>query len=155
MSEKQTFEVLLEKHKNMEATHIRIPFDVEQVFGAKRVPVKISVNGADYRSTIFRMDGKYLLGLPKRFREAAGISAGEMITVEIERDTEIRVIIPPKDLAEALAENNQAKEIWENLSCGLFCAAKFIIEKTKINIKTILFRNISADLQIKNKMRIL
>jgi bifunctional DNA-binding transcriptional regulator/antitoxin component of YhaV-PrlF toxin-antitoxin module len=116
MSEKQTFEVLLEKHKNMQATHIRIPFDVEKVFGAKRVPVKISVNGADYRSTIFRMGGKYLLGLPKRFREAGGIGAGEMIAVEIERDTEIRVIIPPKDLAEALAENNQAKEVWENLS---------------------------------------
>jgi bifunctional DNA-binding transcriptional regulator/antitoxin component of YhaV-PrlF toxin-antitoxin module len=116
MSEKQTFRVLLEKHENMEATGITIPFDVEKVFGARRVPVKISVNGANYRSTIFRMGGKYMLGIPKRFREAAGISAGEMITVEMERDTEIRVIVPPQDLAEALAVNKEAKEIWQTLS---------------------------------------
>jgi hypothetical protein len=43
MSEKQTFEVLLEKRENMETTYIEIPFDVEKVLGAKRVPVKISV----------------------------------------------------------------------------------------------------------------
>lgn len=116
MSEKQTFSVLLEKDEKIDATRITIPFDVEKVFGGKRVPVKVSINGADYRSTIFRMGGKYLLAIPKRFRKAANVSGGEMITVEIERDTEIRVIVPPQDLAEALAENKEAKEIWENLS---------------------------------------
>lgn len=55
MAEKQTFEVLLEMHKKSEATGITTPFDVEQVFGAKRVPVKVSINGVDYRSTIFRI----------------------------------------------------------------------------------------------------
>ncbi len=57
MAEKQIFKVLLEKHENMEATGITIPFDVEQVFGAKRVPVKVWVNGVEYRSTIMKMDG--------------------------------------------------------------------------------------------------
>lgn len=116
MSEKQTFTVLLEKHENSEATGIEIPFDAEKIFGARRVPVKISVNGADYRSTIFTRSGKYLLAIPKKFREAAGIASGEMITVEMERDTEIRMIVPPKDLAEALTENNVARGIWEDLS---------------------------------------
>lgn len=55
MSEKQTFTVLLEKHENMDATGITIPFDVEEVFGAKRVPVKVRVNGAEHRSTIVRV----------------------------------------------------------------------------------------------------
>ncbi|MEO6655772.1 MAG: DUF1905 domain-containing protein [Pyrinomonadaceae bacterium] len=40
MTEKQTFKTVLEKHPGMEATGITIPFDVEKVFGAKRVPVK-------------------------------------------------------------------------------------------------------------------
>ncbi len=35
-AEKQIFEVTLEKHENMEATGITIPFEVESVFGAKR-----------------------------------------------------------------------------------------------------------------------
>ena len=51
MAEKQTFDVVLEKHENMEATGITIPFDVEKVFGAKRVPVKVWINGAEHRST--------------------------------------------------------------------------------------------------------
>ena len=51
MAEKQTFEVVLVKRETMEATGITIPFDVEKVFGAKRVPVKVSINGAEHRST--------------------------------------------------------------------------------------------------------
>jgi antitoxin component of MazEF toxin-antitoxin module len=116
MSEKQTFELLLEKDENLDATRITIPLDVEKVFGAKRVPVKLSINGADYRSTIFRMGGKYVVAIPKRFRQAAGVESGEMITVELERDTEVRVIIPPEDFAKALAENSRAKRAWEKLS---------------------------------------
>ena len=71
MAEKQTFKTVLEKHPKMDATGITIPFDVEKVFGAKRVPVKVSINGAEYRSTIARMGGKYMLVIPKVFRDAA------------------------------------------------------------------------------------
>lgn len=102
MAEKQIFEVLLEKHENMEATGITIPFDVEKVFGAKRVPVKVWINGAEYRSTIMKMSGKYMMAVPKIFRDAAGIKAGEMITVTMEKDLEKRVIEVPQDFAEAL-----------------------------------------------------
>ncbi len=102
MAEKQIFEVVLEKHENMEATGITIPFDVEKVFGAKRVPVKVSINGAEYRSTIMKMGGKYMMAVPKVFREAAEIKAGELVTVTMEKDTEKRAVEVPKDLAEAL-----------------------------------------------------
>lgn len=102
MAEKQIFDARLEKHPNMEATGITIPFDVEKVFGAKRVPVKVSINGADYRGSVVRMSGKYMLGIPKVFRGAAGIKAGDTITVEMERDTEERTVDVPKDFADAL-----------------------------------------------------
>ncbi len=116
MSEKQTFEVLLEKYQNSEATAITIPFDVEKVFGGKRVPIKATINDADYRTTIFRMRGKYFVVVPKKFREAAGVKAGETITISMQKDTEPRVIKAPEDLAKALNENPAAKEAWENLS---------------------------------------
>ena len=45
MSEKITFETILDKHADMDATGITIPFDVEEIFGAKRVPVKVRING--------------------------------------------------------------------------------------------------------------
>ena len=102
MSEKQIFEVELEKHENMDATGITIPFDVEKVFGARRVPVKVSINGAEYRSTVVRMGGKYVMIVPKIFRDAAGIKAGELVKVTMEEDTEKRTVEVPNDLAEAL-----------------------------------------------------
>jgi len=104
MAEKQTFETVLEKHENMEATGITIPFDVEKVFGAKRVPVKVQINGAQHQSTIIRMGGKYMVGVPKIFREAANIKAGETITVTLVKDTEKRTAEVPQDLAEALTK---------------------------------------------------
>ena len=105
MAEKQIFETVLKKHENMDATGITIPFDVEKAFGAKRVPVKVSINGAEYRSTIMKMRGEYMMAVPKVFREAANIKAGETITVVMEKDTEKRVVEVPKDFAEALRKS--------------------------------------------------
>ena len=91
-AEKQTINVKLEKHDKLEATGITIPFDVEAVFGAKRVPVKAVVNGAEYRGSIVRMGGKYMLGIPKEFREEAGIEAGDNIVVTLEKDEVERTV---------------------------------------------------------------
>ena len=108
MGGKQTFEVVLKKHEKMEDTGIEIPFDVEAVFGAKRVPVKALVNEVEYRGSIVRMGGTYVLGIPKSFREAAGISAGELIVVTIELDAEERNVTIPADLAAALSAKGVA-----------------------------------------------
>lgn len=105
MAGKQTFETVLIKHDTLNATGIEIPFDVEAVFGSKRVPVKAVINGAEYRGSIVRMGGKYMLGIPKAFRETAGIHAGEHIVVTIERDTDERTVAVPNDFAEVLVRS--------------------------------------------------
>ena len=115
MAEKQTFDTVLEKHEHIDATGITIPFDVEKVFGAKRVPVKAWINGAEYQGSVFRMGGKYLMAVPKVFREAAGIKAGEKITVTIEKDAGKRTVELPPDLAEAL-KNAGLTDVFSNLS---------------------------------------
>ena len=109
MAAKQTFETVLIKHDKLDATGIEIPFDVEAVFGAKRVPVKAFINGQEYRGSIVRMGGKYMLGIPKVFREAAGINSGDHIVVTMEKDTDVRTVLVPKDLADALAERDLSK----------------------------------------------
>ena len=113
---KQTINVKLEKHEKLDATGITIPFDVEEVFGAKRVPVKAKVNGAEYRGTIVRMGGKYMLGIPKVFREAAGITAGENIVVTLQKDVEERTVTIPPDLAKELKKDKVLQEAWDKLS---------------------------------------
>ena len=104
MAKKQTFEAVLEKHDKLDATGIVIPFDVDAVFGAKRVPVKAVINGAEYRGSVVRMGGKYMLGIPKLFREAAGIGAGDNIVVTLERDIEERTVTVPEGFAAELSK---------------------------------------------------
>jgi bifunctional DNA-binding transcriptional regulator/antitoxin component of YhaV-PrlF toxin-antitoxin module len=115
MAEKQTFDVVLEKHEKIDATGITIPFDVKEVFGAMKVPVKVRINGAEYRSTVFRMGGKYMMAVPKVFRDAAGIKAGEKITVTMEKDLEKRTVEVPEDLAGAL-KNAGLTDVFSKMS---------------------------------------
>jgi GGDEF domain-containing protein len=114
---KQIFETeLLADYNNSSATAIKFPFDAETVFGNKRVPVRGTINGAPFRSTIFRMHGEQFMVVNRELREAAKAKAGERVRVEVERDTAPRTIEPPEDLLAALNENPAAKVNWEKLS---------------------------------------
>ena len=113
---KQTIKVKVEKHEKLDATGITIPFDVEEVFGAKRVPVRATVNGGVYQGSIVRMGGKYMLGIPKAFREAAGIKAGDNIVVTLEKDVAERTVEIPNDLAKELKKDKAFRAAWDNLS---------------------------------------
>lgn len=117
MSEKQIFETeLLGDYNNSSATAIKFPFDVEEKFGGKKVPVCGTINGAPFRSTIFRMGGEQFMVVNRELRAAANAKAGDKVRVEMERDTAPRTIEPPADLLAALNGNPASKEIWENLS---------------------------------------
>jgi hypothetical protein len=60
---------------------IPLTFDPKVVFGKARVPVKVTVNGHTYRSTIATMGGPPLVPLRKSNREAAGLEGSETISV--------------------------------------------------------------------------
>jgi len=115
MADKQTFKTVLEKHPTMNATGIKIPFDVAKIFGAKRVPVIATINNATYRGSIVVMGGEYMLGIPKVFRDAAGISGGDEIVVTVEKDTAERTVDPPADLRSEL-KKHALVERWGRLS---------------------------------------
>ncbi|MEP6847245.1 MAG: YdeI/OmpD-associated family protein [Acidobacteriota bacterium] len=115
MADKQTFTAKLEKHSKLDATGIKIPFDVEKIYGAKRVLVKVGINGAEYRGSIVSMGGRYMLGIPKTFREAACVEAGDNIVVTIEQDVVERTVAVPKDLAAEL-KRNDLRDAWDSLS---------------------------------------
>lgn len=111
------FRVLLEKAEGMDGASITVPFDVEKVFGTRaRVPVRGTINGFPYRSSLFPMGGKHLMVVNKAMREGARVKGGETVSVVMERDDEPRVITPPKDFAHALKENEEAQRFWKTLS---------------------------------------
>ena len=95
---------------------VPVPFDPRTVFGKVRAPVKVTLNGYTYRSTIAAMGGPPCVPLRKSNREAAGLEGGETIEVRLELDTEERVVRPPADLVKALKATTQGWERWQGLS---------------------------------------
>lgn len=130
MAGKQIFKTELYKSPGMEATGIKLPFDINEVWGAKRVKVKAIINGAEYRGSAVSMGGEYWMGVPKAFREAAGIKSGDQIEVTIERDDEPRVITPPNDLLTALEHANLG-DAWSALSHTKKKEAARCVEESK------------------------
>src|SRR5687767_6279014 len=88
---------------------IPVPFDPKEVFGKLRAPVKVTLNGYTYRSTIAAMGGPPFIPLRKSNREAASLEGGETLDVRLDLDTEARVVKPPADLVKAL----KAASVWD------------------------------------------
>ena len=95
---------------------VPLPFDPKAVFGKVRAPVKVTLNGYTYRSTIAAMGGPPCIPLRKSNREAAGLEGGETIEVRLDLDTEERVIKAPADFVKALKAMPPAWERWRELS---------------------------------------
>ncbi len=99
------------------ATGIEFPAKVVEALGAgKRPPVRVTINGYTYRSTVAVMDGKYMLGVSAEVRAAAGVAGGDEVDVEVELDTAPREATVPPELRKALAANPKAKAFFEQLS---------------------------------------
>jgi hypothetical protein len=95
---------------------IELPFDPKAVFGKVRAPVKVTLNGYSFRTTIVAMGGPACIGLRTSHREAAGLEGGETIEARIELDVEPRVVTPPPDLVKALKAAPPAWDRWRELS---------------------------------------
>jgi len=97
------------------ATGIQVPDEVIEALGAsKRPPVTITINGYTYRTTAVRMGGSFYVPLAAENREAAGVAAGDAITVDIENDTAPREVTLPDDLAAAM--DDAARTAYDGLS---------------------------------------
>jgi len=81
---------------------------------SKRPPVTITINGYTYRTTAVRMGGAFYVPLAAENREAAGVAAGDAITVDIENDTAPREVTLPDDLATAM--DDAARTAYDGLS---------------------------------------
>ena len=112
------FRAVVNRKEGGDVCSIDIPFDVEKTFGARgRVPVRGTLNGAPFRSSVFRMGGDcHFMVVNRQMREAAGVTGGETVPVVLERDDEPRTIEPPADFARALKANREAQATWDKLS---------------------------------------
>lgn len=95
---------------------IPVPFDPKQAFGKVRAPVKVTIRGYAYCSTIARMGGADWIPLRRSHREAAGVEGGEQVTVTLELDTSKRQVQPAADFVAAMKGDGAAWERWQELS---------------------------------------
>lgn len=103
-------------YRNGSICFIPVTFDPKPVFGKLRAPVKVTLNGFTYRSTIAAMGGPPCIPLRRSNREAAGLEGGETLEVRLDLDADPRVVTPPKDLVKALKAAPPAWERWSELS---------------------------------------
>jgi hypothetical protein len=95
---------------------IPISFDPRAVFGKVRAPVKVTLNGYTFRSTIAAMGGPLCIPLRKSNREAAGLQGNETLRVKLELDEDVRDVTPPRDFVKALKRSPTAWDRWQELS---------------------------------------
>jgi hypothetical protein len=99
------------------ATGIEVPPTIVDALGqGKKPPVKITINGYTYRSTVAVMGGKYMIGVSAEVREKANVAGGDKVDITLELDTAPREVEVPDALQKALNKNPAAKKKFEGLS---------------------------------------
>ena len=77
-----TFDAVVETED--EGVFVELKFDVRAEFGQARPPVQVTINGHSWPSTVAVYGGRFYLPLRREVREAAGIAAGDAVSVTLE-----------------------------------------------------------------------
>jgi len=114
---KTTFTTTILQGDQINATGIRVPAEaIAALGGKKKPPVIATINGYSYRSTVAVYGNVFMLPLSQERRAAAGVSAGDVVEVTLELDTEPRTVEVPEELAAALATKPGARAAFDALS---------------------------------------
>ena len=99
------------------ATGLLVPDEVVTALAAGRRPaVRVTVGGHQYRTTIATMGGRFLVPLSAENRTAAGVVAGDQVTVDLDLDLDSREVAVPIDLDDAWAVEPAARTFFDGLS---------------------------------------
>jgi len=126
------FEAELKQAEGKNATGIDVPTEILARLGAgKRPRVRVTINGHTYQSTVGAMGGVAKIPVSAAVRDAAGVSAGENLHVQLELDETPRAVVVPDDLVVALASGSEARAFFDGLSYSRQHAYVSWIEQAK------------------------
>jgi len=115
--EKLRFKVKIEGREAGAVAAITPPVDVPEIFGTRaRVPVRGTINGFPFRSSLMPMGGCHMMPVNRTLREGAGVKPGDTVEVVMERDEEERTVEAPPMLKKALARSKGARANWGKLA---------------------------------------
>ena len=99
------------------AAGIEVPAEVLDGLGAgKRPPVRVTINGHTYRTSVGSMGGRSLVSCSVENRRVAGVAAGDTVDVELELDDQPREVRLPEDFLQALEPEPAARRFFDGLS---------------------------------------
>jgi hypothetical protein len=114
---KLKFKTKLVGQEGSSVAAVNAPFDMKEVFGTiARVPVRGTINGFPFRSSLMPMGGCHYMAVNRTMREGAACKAGDTVSVVMERDTAPRVVAVPAILKKALARSKTAQANWKKYS---------------------------------------
>lgn len=114
---KTTFTTTILLDDKVNATGIRVPPEnIAELNHGKKPPVKVTLNGFTYATTVAAYGDVFMIPLSKERREAAGVQAGDTVEVTLELDTEPRTVEVPEDLAVALSAQPGARAAFDALN---------------------------------------
>ena len=97
------FNVKLDGQKGSSVASLTPPFDVIEAFGTKaRVPVRGTINGFAFRSSLMPMGGCHFMVVNKTIRDGANVKAGDVVNVPVGEQHRGRPEpVPPDDLLDS------------------------------------------------------
>ncbi len=114
---KLRFKVKLEGVEGTAVAWLNAPFDVPETFGTRaRVPVRGTINGFPFRSSLMPMGGCHGMAVNRTMRDGAKAKPGDVVDVVIERDQEARTVEAPPELKKELAKSKKVRERWDKLA---------------------------------------
>lgn len=117
----KSFKATLERMEgNLGWVIVRIPFNVEKVWGARRPRVKGEINGFAFRGTLFpTAGGSHFLLVTKRLQAGGYARAGDTAQFRLEPDLEERKAIMPVELKRAFAQDRSLQRWFDNMSFSM------------------------------------
>lgn len=114
---KTTFTTPVILDDKVNATGLRVPPEsIAELGKGKKPPVKVTLNGFTYPTTVAAYGDVYMIPLSAERRKAAGVQAGDIVEVTLELDQEPRLVVVPDNLAAALAEAPGARAAFDALN---------------------------------------
>jgi hypothetical protein len=115
--ERLRFKVKIQGKEAGVVAAITPPVDVRKVFGTRgRVPVRGTINGFPFRSSLVPCGGPHMMPVNKALRAGAGAGPGDVVEVVMERDLEERTVEAPPELKKELVKSKTALANWEKMS---------------------------------------
>jgi hypothetical protein len=111
------FTAEIRKHQGIDATYVEIPFNVEAVFGKKKVKVRAWIDGILYRGSLVKMGMPcHFLGVTQEIRKGINKGPGDTVSLAIEEDVEERAIEIPGELQKLFANHSSEEKFFNSLS---------------------------------------